>query len=62
MQNNALSGVHFRAFEEVRKWVDNNRIARKTFFASKIRKLPKIWLNVIDNDGDYFDNYICFRF
>ena len=54
---NALSGVHFRAFEEVRKWVDNFIASKdETFFASGIRKLPERWLKVIDNDGDYFDN------
>ncbi|KAG5319822.1 MOS1T transposase, partial [Pseudoatta argentina] len=42
---NALSGVHFRAFEEVRKWVDNFIASKdETFFASGIRKLPERWL------------------
>lgn len=50
-----LAEQRFTNYEEVEKWLDTwINTKQKDFFSSGIRKLPKLWENVVINCGNYF--------
>jgi len=53
--HNSLTDIHFKAFYEVRKWVDDFIKSKdRNFFYNGIHSLPKM----IDNNGKDFDDYL----
>lgn len=50
-----LAEQHFRNREDVKNWLDNWINSKPAnFFKGGIKKLPNIWENVVNNDGNYF--------
>ena len=55
--NNALQGVGFQTFQDVRKWVDNFFASKsQEFFREGIHELSNRWQEVLDGNGEYFDD------
>ena len=58
-----LADEQFRSYEDIEKWLDSWITSKdEHFYCNGIGVLPERWAKVVDNDGQYFEWFICNHF